>query len=74
MTTQRGEVDRPQCNDGDVVFVVRVRRPTSAVARQEIHGRAEHIKSQTTCYFKNCAALCDFMFRALDAGTDEQKV
>ena len=48
--------------ESEMVFVVRVRQPTAASAT-EVHGRAEHLQSRRSCYFKNCTALCEFMIQ-----------
>ena len=50
----------------DAVFIVRVRRSESPSATS-VHGRVEHLPSRTTCYFKNCDSLCQFLMENLYA-------
>ncbi len=53
---------RSNCNeDTEVVFVVRVRQPTASTPEVGIRGRVEHLQSQSSGYFKDCEALCEFM-------------
>lgn len=44
----------------EVVFIVRVRQQEGP-ENAGIRGRAEHLRSRTSCYFKDCYALCEFI-------------
>ena len=65
MSTGHEEPGSGPSDDGEVVFVVRVRLPVTTGGAPEIYGRAEHLKSHRSCYFKDCASLCEFMFSSL---------
>ena len=71
LTVKQEDSQHNRSEENEVVFVVRVRQPTAAAAT-ELHGRAEHLQSRRSCYFKDCAALCEFMIQNVSAGNEHR--
>jgi hypothetical protein len=70
LTVTKEDARSDGSEESEVVFVVRVRQPT-AVAAKEVYGRAEHLPSRKSCYFKDCAALCEFMIQNVSADNEQ---
>ena len=70
LTVRQEDVRNNVNEESEVVFVIRVRQPTAA--ETEVHGRAEHLQSRRSCYFKDCAALCEFMIQNVSAGNEHR--